>query len=56
MSYKITEECLNCGVCVDECSSGAIVEGEDKYTISCDNCTECGSCIEICPVDAIVED
>ncbi|MBI4744077.1 MAG: 4Fe-4S binding protein [Actinobacteria bacterium] len=56
MAFKITEECLNCGVCLDDCPSGAIVEGDDRYTINCDECTECGACAETCPAEAIIED
>jgi hypothetical protein len=33
MAHVITDECISCGVCVDECAVEAISEGEDKYVI-----------------------
>ncbi|MBR6649659.1 MAG: 4Fe-4S binding protein, partial [Bacteroidaceae bacterium] len=27
MAYVITEECVACGTCIDECPQGAISEG-----------------------------
>jgi len=53
MAYVITEDCLACGVCLAECASNAIQEG-DLYVIN-DECTECGACVECCPVGAIIE-
>jgi len=54
MAHKITEECLACGSCIDECPVGAISEG-DIYVIDADLCTDCGACAEVCPTGAIVE-
>ena len=62
MAYKITEDCISCGACEQECPNEAISEGETTYVIDSDKCTECiGShessrCAEICPVDACVSD
>jgi len=56
VSYKITEECISCGVCVDECPVEAISEGDDIYVIDPELCTECGSCADVCPVEAPVLD
>lgn len=53
MAYVITDACLACGTCKDECPSGAIAEG-DIYVIG-DDCVECGACVDACPVGAIVE-
>lgn len=55
MAYKITDECISCGVCTDECSASAISEGDSKYKIDANECTDCGSCAEVCPVDAAVQ-
>jgi ferredoxin len=52
--YEITEECVACGTCAEECPSDAISEG-DIYVIDQDKCTECGTCFEVCPVEAIIE-
>ena len=54
MAYKITDECVACGTCVEECPAEAIEEGE-PYVINEEKCTECGTCVETCPVEAIVE-
>ncbi|CEP69012.1 4Fe-4S ferredoxin-type, iron-sulphur binding domain [Moorella glycerini] len=56
MPHRITEECLSCGVCADECPQGAISEGEDTYVIDPELCTDCGTCREACPNEAIVEE
>ena len=56
MSYKITEECINCGACQPECPNEAIFVGgedyelngnsmpalsQDFYYIVPEKCTEC---------------
>ncbi len=54
VAYVITEECVACGTCAEECPAEAIEEGE-PYVINEEKCTDCGSCSEVCPVEAIVE-
>jgi len=54
MAYKITDECISCGRCAEECPVDAISEGKGIYVIDPDKCTECGACVEVCPVGAIV--
>ena len=55
MADVISEECISCGACTDECPVEAISEGEDKFEIDPELCTDCGACVEVCPVDAISE-
>ena len=55
MAFVITEDCVACGTCADECEANAIEEGEDIYVINEQKCTECGTCVEVCPTEAIVE-
>jgi len=55
MAYRITDECIACGSCADECPSEAISEG-DIYVIDAEKCTECGTCADQCPVEAIVQE
>ena len=56
MAYRITDDCTECGSCMDDCPAEAIKEGEKKYTIDPALCTDCGSCMDECPSDAIVEE
>ena len=54
MAYVISDDCIACGTCIDECPVGAISESEgDKYSINPDMCTECGTCADVCPSEAI---
>ena len=67
----ITEECINCSACVDECEHNAIFNAGEEYTIDGNSnpalsddhsyivkelCDECKSCVEVCAVDAITEE
>ena len=56
MAYKITDDCIACGSCADECPNDAITSGDDKYEINADECLDCGSCADACPNDAIVSE
>jgi ferredoxin len=62
MSLLITDDCIACDACREECPNEAIEEGDPIYIIESDRCTECvGSydepqCVEVCPVDCIVLD
>ena len=52
MAYVITEDCIACGSCIDECPVDAISEGE-IYVIDPEICTDCCTCAEVCPTEAI---
>ncbi|MCU7495983.1 MAG: 4Fe-4S binding protein [Ignavibacteria bacterium] len=66
---KITDECISCSACVEECEKGAIYNAGESYelngttfpALSEDHtyivpelCQNCGDCQEACAVDAIV--
>jgi ferredoxin len=62
MATMITEECINCGACEDECPNGAISMGEEVFVIEPDLCTECvgfsneQACAAACPPDVCIPD
>lgn len=53
MAYKITDACIACGSCVNECPVEAISAG-DIYVIDEATCIDCGSCADVCPTEAII--
>ena len=70
MAIMITDECINCSACVDECEQDAIYNAGEEYTVDGETfephsdefsfivkelCDDCKSCVEICTVDAIEE-
>jgi len=56
MAYKISSECISCGVCESECPVEAISLGESQYDIDAESCIDCGACVGSCPVEAISAD
>ena len=56
MAYKISDACISCGACADNCPVNAISEGDGKYVINADECISCGACADACPVGAIAEE
>lgn len=52
MAYQITDACISCGACADECPVSAISAGDDKYVIDAEACLDCGACAGVCPVEA----
>jgi len=55
MAFIITDECIACGTCREECPSDAIRMSGDRFKIT-DACIDCATCLESCPAGAIVED
>ena len=62
MALIITDECINCDICEQECPNTAISAGVEIYEIDPGLCTECvghfdePQCVEVCPVDCIPKD
>ena len=56
MAYKISDACISCGSCENECPVEAISAGDSQYLINADVCIDCGACAGSCPVDAIAAD
>ena len=56
MAYKISDACISCGACADQCPVEAIAEGAGHYEIDAGKCISCGSCADQCPMSAIAEE
>ncbi len=62
MAIHITEDCVGCGACEDECPNTAISLGETIFVIDPAMCTECvgfydmPSCQDACPADCCLPD
>lgn len=62
MALYITDQCINCDVCLPACPNDAISEGVEIYQIDPELCTECvghydtTQCVEVCPIDCILLD
>lgn len=55
MAYFISDDCVSCGTCAENCPAEAIREGDVHFEIDPEKCAECGTCFENCPVKAIKE-
>lgn len=62
MALLITDQCINCDMCLAECPNQAIFEGDKIYKIDTERCTECvgfyerQTCVDVCPIACIVPD
>lgn len=54
MSYIISTDCMDCGVCEFMCPQAAIFEAKRQFVIRRDRCNGCGECVPYCPARAIV--
>lgn len=50
--YFITDNCIGCGTCLNNCPQGCIISGA-PYRIQSEHCLHCGACFENCPVSAV---
>ena len=48
-------DCIQCGVCVKACRSGAITLTDGKISIDESKCNYCGRCTKACPTNAYDE-
>ena len=48
-----TDNCVGCGVCVEECPSEAIQMKDGIAVVDQVKCMKCGKCINVCPAQAI---
>jgi uncharacterized Fe-S center protein len=47
------KHCKNCGICLDYCPAGAIVQKNGTAVILDDKCIGCGECLVVCKVGAV---
>ncbi|MDP8201833.1 MAG: 4Fe-4S binding protein [Candidatus Tenebribacter burtonii] len=50
------EDCIGCGLCVENCPIGTISIENGVAEIDMVNCIHCGICHDICPKDAVKHD
>ena len=53
MAHKVSDQCVKCGACAEQCPVGCINEGDTKYEVNADECIDCGACESACPTGAI---
>ena len=49
------DECIACGVCVDDCPQGVLELQDVATVVDEDSCIACGVCQDNCPAGAITE-
>ena len=50
--YQITDTCIGCGTCAENCPQRCIEPGT-PYQIQQEHCLYCGNCHAVCPVQAV---
>jgi len=56
MPWINEEDCVGCGVCVENCPVGIISLKNSVATIDMVNCIHCGICRDTCPISAVRHD
>jgi dissimilatory sulfite reductase (desulfoviridin) alpha/beta subunit len=51
-----SEECIQCGACVEACREGAIVLAGNWPVIDWQKCVFCGQCISACPTRTLQDE
>ena len=55
LANVISEQCIGCTKCIQECPTDAIVGAPKQLHIILDEaCTGCGACVEVCPTEGIL--
>ena len=54
MAHKITDACVSCGSCAENCPVEAISQGDTQYVIDADACGEWGAGAPNAPTEAMV--
>lgn len=52
--FKITNQCIECGICAKNCPQQCISKGT-PYVINESHCLHCGLCYENCKLNAIIK-
>ena len=51
--YQITDACIGCGKCLENCPQRCIEIKDRKAAIQQEHCLHCGNCYGVCPVKAV---
>lgn len=51
--YGISNDCIQCGACLNVCPQSCIRTDCRPYKIVTQHCLHCGNCLSVCPVSAV---